>query len=426
MNMETGNKMKISKIKTVYFSPCGATKSVAEFIGKTLAEQLKVPNENISYTLPAEREKILSYVNNKINRADFNDKTAAYGAGKSGLNTKNMLPSYAFPKSELSNDILLKTNNSGLDFLDKKMKEAQIKEAESLFKRDELVIWASPVYAGRLPNKTIDFVKDVLRGNGTPAIPVVVFGNRNFDNALAELTGIMKDNGLRPIAGAAVVARHAFDTAGTGDRPSESDFEEIKEFCMYVANCIKTNHELKFVITAPGDEHPTKYYTPLKEDGTPANFLKAKPKLNSELCVSCGICSEVCPMGSIEFEHEDMFDFSNNEGTHDKKTCGSTEKNWDEMDYLQNGQIITNRNSNQTQFVTTFNLQIDGAGCQNENNGETEKQRHPQFTGICIKCQACIRNCPSDALYFDDEEFLSHVRMIKRDYSEPQENCFIC
>ncbi len=37
--------------------------------------------------------------------------------------------------------------------------------------------------------------------------------------------------------------------------------------------------------------------------------------------------------------------------------------------------------------------------------------------GICIKCQACIRKCPSGARFIEDEDFLSHVRMLMRDYA---------
>ena len=38
----------------------------------------------------------------------------------------------------------------------------------------------------------------------------------------------------------------------------------------------------------------------MKEDGTPARFLKAKPVTDMETCDGCGRCTAVCPMGSID------------------------------------------------------------------------------------------------------------------------------
>ena len=42
------------------------------------------------------------------------------------------------------------------------------------------------------------------------------------------------------------------------------------------------------------------YYTPLKVDGTPARFLKAKPQTDQDKCTHCGLCVRACPMGSID------------------------------------------------------------------------------------------------------------------------------
>ena len=35
-------------------------------------------------------------------------------------------------------------------------------------------------------------------------------------------------------------------------------------------------------------------------DGQPAVFLKAKPKTDLSKCTKCGLCSTLCPMGSID------------------------------------------------------------------------------------------------------------------------------
>ena len=44
------------------------------------------------------------------------------------------------------------------------------------------------------------------------------------------------------------------------------------------------------------------------------------------------------------------------------------------------------------------------------------------MTGICIKCQACVRYCPTGARYFDDPDFLSHVRMLEENFTEQKKD----
>ena len=48
-----------------------------------------------------------------------------------------------------------------------------------------------------------------------------------------------------------------------------------------------------------------------------------------------------------------------------------------------------------------------------------------KVTGVCIKCQACIKICPAHAKYFVDEAFLSHVEMLENTYTERKEPTFI-
>ena len=45
-----------------------------------------------------------------------------------------------------------------------------------------------------------------------------------------------------------------------------------------------------------------------------------------------------------------------------------------------------------------------------------------EAAGICIKCQACVRRCPTGAKYFADRDFLSHVAMLEQNYRERAKN----
>ena len=55
------------------------------------------------------------------------------------------------------------------------------------FGPDDLVVLGTPTYAGRVPNVLLPYLTEQIRGAATPAVPVVLFGNRDFDDALIEL-----------------------------------------------------------------------------------------------------------------------------------------------------------------------------------------------------------------------------------------------
>lgn len=221
------------------------------------------------------------------------------------------------------------------------------------FNSSDLVIVGSPTYAGKLPNKILPDFRTRLSGSGTPAVAMVTFGNRSFDNALAELNAVLTGNGFRTVAGAALSCRHAFtDRIGTG-RPDEQDLAQIRAFAKRTADLLaQTENPASLApLSVPGDADAP-YYIPKGTDGRPAKFLKAKPVTDPSRCTRCGRCAALCPMESIDPEDTSV------------------------------------------------------------------------ITGICIKCQACIRGCLQQAKYFDDPAFLSHIAMLTQNFTGRKENEF--
>ena len=49
----------------------------------------------------------------------------------------------------------------------------------------DLAVVGCPTYAGRVPNLLMPYLRDMVHGAGALAVPVALFGNRNYDDALS-------------------------------------------------------------------------------------------------------------------------------------------------------------------------------------------------------------------------------------------------
>ena len=98
----------------------------------------------------------------------------------------------------------------------------QARKTPKAFAPGDLVVFGTPVYAGRVPNLLIRFVAAV-QGNGALAVPVVCYGNRNYDDALMELRNTLEAGGFHTVAGGAFSCQHAFSLTQAAGRPDRSD-----------------------------------------------------------------------------------------------------------------------------------------------------------------------------------------------------------
>ena len=236
------------------------------------------------------------------------------------------------------------------------------RDAKYSFTAEDIVVFGVPVIAGRVPNVLLKFL-DTLDGGGAVAVPIVLYGNRNFDDALIELRNILESKDFRTVAAAAFIGEHAFSDVLAKGRPDGEDMKKAYEFSEDVAEkllgMIKGNgYNLEQMseklrkrgpVDVDGMEPYRDYYKPQDREGNHINILKVKPKLDEEKCTKCGICVELCPMGSIK----------------------------------------------------------------EEAPGHVE--------GICIKCCGCVKKCPEKALYFDDEGFLYHKQELEIQYADRKE-----
>lgn len=171
--------------------------------------------------------------------------------------------------------------------------------ADYVFGPGDLVVVGSPTYAGRMPNKIAPDFQARLRGNGALAAAAVTFGNRAYENSLAELCALLEANGFHTVAAGAFPGRHAFtDVLGDG-RPDWDDKRAIRAFAGQIAGKLRGLGEASAPVRVPGDPEAP-YYIPKGLDGEPVKFLKAKPKTDLGKCCGCGVCARTCPMGAID------------------------------------------------------------------------------------------------------------------------------
>ena len=167
------------------------------------------------------------------------------------------------------------------------------------FDKDTLVIAGVPVYAGRVPNVLLKFL-NTISGNGATAVAVVLYGNRHYDDALIEFKDILEADGFNVIAGGAFIGEHSFSTTLAGNRPDAQDMAAAADFTVKIVDKLKAPRKIPGVAVR-GNIPYRGYYRPMDQNGNPVSILKVTPKTNSD-CIDCKLCTEVCPMGTIDSE----------------------------------------------------------------------------------------------------------------------------
>lgn len=170
------------------------------------------------------------------------------------------------------------------------------------FGETDLVVFGTPVYAGRVPNVLLKYI-DTLEGGGALAVPVAVYGNRAYEDSLAELQALLHEDGFIPVAAGAFIGEHSMSYTLAAGRPDVKDMEIISNFADGIYKKVtEENLPEEWRPLAVGGEWPSKgYYKPQDRNGNFIDIRKVVSKV-SDKCNDCKICAEVCPMGSISYE----------------------------------------------------------------------------------------------------------------------------
>ena len=155
---------------------------------------------------------------------------------------------------------------------------------------DGIAIIGVPVYAGRMPEICMQRM-EMLSAEQIPAVLAVLYGNREFEDALVELRDFSLIKGFIPYAAAAFIGEHSYSTAThpiAANRPDEDDLNKARQFGETIAQCLKEGYQ-----TDPPEISGSIPY----RERPPLGGIS--PDLIQERCTLCGTCIEICPTNVI-------------------------------------------------------------------------------------------------------------------------------
>ncbi len=199
------------------------------------------------------------------------------------------------------------------------------------FREGEIVVFGVPVHAGRVPKVLLDYVKTV-QGNGALAIAVVVYGNRDYDDALIELSDLLEEGGFTVVAGAAFIGEHSYSSVLAQGRPDKDDLVLAEEFATRASTKLSGDVPIQKAVVK-GNRPYREFPVSRNEKGERIDPSRARPKTSSD-CLECGTCVEVCPMGSIDPDDVSKIDGSCIRCNACVKACPTEAKYFSDDHYL--------------------------------------------------------------------------------------------
>ena len=201
-----------------------------------------------------------------------------------------------------------------VSFVDMTLQAPEKKE----FGSDALAVITVPVYGGHVAPLALE--KD-LCADGTPAVIVVVYGNRAYEKALVELDAFVSGLDFKVIAGGTFVGEHSYSSDRypiAAGRPDDDDLKFAEEFGAKVriklANAADAEH--LYGVDVQKIQRPKQPFFPLfrflrrviklRKSGVPmprGAIVKGEECVtNAEKCIRCCACVKGCPQKARTFD----------------------------------------------------------------------------------------------------------------------------
>lgn len=164
--------------------------------------------------------------------------------------------------------------------------------ASCVMKKSDFCAVGVPSFSGRVPSVAAERLKK-LRGSQTPALLVVTYGSRAYEDTLTELKDVLEAQGFVCIGAAAIVTEHSIVHQFGAGRPTAEDYAGIDAFIGEIKARLQKEH---LSVAVPGNR-------PYKQTRPASMQIQA-----TEQCVKCGLCAKSCPVNAIPAENPSATD----------------------------------------------------------------------------------------------------------------------
>ena len=208
----------------------------------------------------------------------------------------------------------------------------KFRKQKQYFGKKDLLLAAAPVYGGQLPQlKEALFTN--LKGDHTPCILMSAYGNRDFDDTLAQMKDILEARGFYCIGAIAPIIPHIYSEKLGADRPNAEDEKVFRRFAVTVKQRLENRLEESLMI--PGNPNPepktmkpvVHYFDETKCKGCQTCVQKCPTsaidkdtyQIKEEFCVGCLRCERVCPGGARSSDYESVKKYLEDNFCHPKE-----------------------------------------------------------------------------------------------------------
>lgn len=189
-------------------------------------------------------------------------------------------------------DAITKHWDSTVETID--LSDAGVDFSGCMIQAEDVVFIALPSYGGRTPAVAVERLRKI-QGNFAKCILVCVYGNRAYEDTLAEMEDAARESGFDVVAAISAIAEHSIMHQYAAGRPDAEDLSQLEGFVGRIKEKLDSP-QASGKVQIPGNR-------PYKKAGGVGLVPKA-----AQNCTNCGLCARQCPVKAISSSDSKLVD----------------------------------------------------------------------------------------------------------------------